>query len=246
MAFQEPQLCKDGNALRIQVCGDSVPIRDWRFYVGWIRIIATVIGLIFFFWPQWVGAFRYIFTPVLWADAFLTIEALEPHNWWILMRTASISSITLFLILFFLLKGGLPQRTLLRQMAIPAVGGYIMGCTLAVVSFYLFYGYWRIDEPLPLGYRKWEMFSQPCLYIIFRLMGVIRPASAPAIESMFYEIILPYYFGLASVVMFYLAVAALWLVPRRRFMGGYCPRCRYDLRGSVGSTECPECGEKIT
>ena len=32
---------------------------------------------------------------------------------------------------------------------------------------------------------------------------------------------------------------------RMRPRPGHCPACGYDLRGSIGSTTCPECGEAI-
>ena len=43
--------------------------------------------------------------------------------------------------------------------------------------------------------------------------------------------------------------AALWLwfiVFRRRPMPGHCPKCDYDLRGSIGASTCPECGADVT
>jgi hypothetical protein len=59
--------------------------------------------------------------------------------------------------------------------------------------------------------------------------------------------------GAAVAIMLGLAViygVILWKVTHHCFVSrppGYCPKCRYDLRGSIpaGRRTCPECGEPI-
>lgn len=64
----------------------------------------------------------------------------------------------------------------------------------------------------------------------------------------------PYRFPLSStcwvtvvplwIVLVTLTVPTLWLwrIDRRRAVPGHCLECGYDLRGSIGSERCPECG----
>ncbi len=40
-------------------------------------------------------------------------------------------------------------------------------------------------------------------------------------------------------------IVAFCLWHRQRYPVGHCPACGYDLRGSVGSVSCPECGAGI-
>ncbi len=58
---------------------------------------------------------------------------------------------------------------------------------------------------------------------------------------------------IAAIIGVAIGLYCLWLLvktPRytarhHRMSKGQCPNCTYDLRGSVGQADCPECGRAI-
>ncbi len=58
--------------------------------------------------------------------------------------------------------------------------------------------------------------------------------------------VVPLVWGLTAIA-FLIPGVIVWYSLRRtwRSSPGYCTACGYDLRGSKGSTNCPECGEAL-
>ena len=80
------------------------------------------------------------------------------------------------------------------------------------------------------------IFNEPFLNYgrLFRLPTILEADGLWLVYIPYYVFVIP---------------AALWLwfiALRRRPMPGYCPKCDYDLRGSVGANTCPECGADVT
>lgn len=95
-----------------------------------------------------------------------------------------------------------------------------------------------------------EPFSRPYRFIAEAVIGALILAWTGLIVFAF--IIRPSWNALPWLVLFcvpgVLVTSRLFEVMRRRKaerMRGKCPRCGYDLRGSV-SPGCPECGTPVT
>lgn len=93
----------------------------------------------------------------------------------------------------------------------------------------------------PWPYLTADRFSVPPHVSLSQTPGAVLPFG----NWTGWEITLPHGLLLAVFATWPMIASWRWLRGRKRFEKGCCPACGYDLRGSEGRLNCPECGGSV-
>ena len=117
---------------------------------------------------------------------------------------------------------------------------------------------WQLLLPVPLWHilrshrklswisklrRKWMWRGMATSVGIWLSLWIYCTSNTPmhmptAITALLFALVI---FGSTAIILL------MEFCPWRKTIKGYCPKCDYDLRGTIaaGRKECPECGEEI-